>query len=151
MGETVTDRSLVYVRAEDLERWNCRPIGAIPVLDLKDHAVGHVDGLIIENPAKQPRFLVIFRDDSKSRDRLLIPVNDAWFDETERAIRIDASLRHGALQQIDLDRLERMSAAETAELERRILKQCCPEVPIQSDNTPHYAASKSFKCPPWVR
>jgi hypothetical protein len=151
MATTNQDRRLVYVKAEDLEQWNCRPIGATPVMDLKDHTVGRIDGLMIESPAEQPRFLVIFRDDSKSRERFLVPVNDAWFDETQRAVRIDVTLRRSALQQFDLDRFERMSGAEAAEFERRILKQCCPEVPIKTDTTPDYPASKSFKCPAWVR
>ena len=150
MAETGRVRQLQYVKAEDLERWNCRPIGGIPVLDLRDRPVGHIDGLIIESPADQPRFLVIRRDNAKSRERFLVPVNDAWFDETARAIRIDETPPRGSVQPFDLDRFERLSAEEAAEFERRILKQCCPEVPVQDDGTPNYAANKSFTCPVWI-
>ena len=139
------------MKSEDLERWNCRQIGAILVLDLKDRPVGRIDGLIIESPADLPRFLVIRRDDPKSRERFLVPVNDAWFDETERAIRIDVTSRRGSAQQFDPDRFERMSAEEAAEFERHILKQCCPEVLVPSDGTPGYAANKSFNWPAWIR
>jgi hypothetical protein len=65
MAEGAVRRRLEYVKADDLERWNCRQIGAIPVLDLKDRPVGRIDGLIIESPASQPRFLVIRRDNRR--------------------------------------------------------------------------------------
>src|SRR5262245_35012025 len=86
---------LVFAPAAELERWQCRPLGTIEMLDLKDRHVGHLDGLLIDRHEDRPTFLVIARDGAKRGEhkRFLVPVGDAWFDETERAVRIDVSPR----------------------------------------------------------
>jgi hypothetical protein len=44
MAGIEAQRRLVFVKAQDLDAWRCRPLGAIDVLDLKDERVGHLDG-----------------------------------------------------------------------------------------------------------
>ena len=120
-------RRLVYVKAADLDRWQCRPLGSIAVLDLKDRPVGRLDGVVIERDANRPVYIVVRRGTDEERPTwFLVPVGDAWFDETERAIRIDAPRRERI--RFEPDEFERMSPQEADEYERRVLAECCPEV-----------------------
>ena len=149
MRDVAAGHRLVYVAADDLEQWHCRPIGAIPVLDLKDRRVGAIEGLIIETPSEQPRYLVIGREHTTGRESFLVPVNDGWFDQTARAVRIDAA--RGEVPRIEREQFERMSPDEAEAFEWQVLKQCCPEVAVTDREAPDYDASKSFACPPWIR
>jgi hypothetical protein len=144
------DRRLVYVRAADLDRWQCRPLGTIDVLDLKDRPVGQLDGIVIDRDENLPAYLVIAgRGGEAPENWFLVPVGDAWFDDTERAIRIDAPRRERI--PFDPDEFERMTAAQADEYERRVLAACCPEVGFHRDGRPDYARLQQFKCPVWLR
>ena len=57
---------------------------------LRDNRVGRVDGLILDGQEDRPLFLVVRRN-TGTPQRFLVPVGDAWFDDTERAIRIDVA------------------------------------------------------------
>jgi hypothetical protein len=143
-------RRLAFVKGEDLELWRCRPIGSIAVLDLRDHRVGGVDGLILDVLEERPLFLVVRRDKGAPQ-RFLVPIGDAWFDDTERAIRIDVGPRSREVTPFHRDAFERMSEDEAAEFERTVLGRCCPEVGFHRDGRPNYAKSSAFQCPAWLR
>lgn len=145
MSRTNGDHRLTYVKAEDLDRWQCRPLGTIDVLDLRDRRVGHLDGVIIDRQANRPVYIAV----SRARDAFLVPVGDAWFDDTERAIRIDAAPRERV--HFDPEAFDRMSPEEADEYERRVLASCCPEVGFHRDGRPDYARQAMFTCPTWLR
>lgn len=144
-------RRLAYVPAEDLDRWKCRPLGTIGVLDLHDRRVGHLAGIVIDLRENRPIYLVIARQRAASERQhwFLVPVGDAWFDDTERAIRIDAP--KGDRLPFDPDEFEKKSPEEADEFERRVLGTCCPEVGFHRDGTPDYERLEQFKCPVWLR
>jgi hypothetical protein len=145
-------RRLVYVRPADLDRWQCRPVGTIGILDLHDRQVGHLDGIVIDKRENQPTYLVIAGPRGAARQRqhwFLVPVGDAWFDDGTRAVRIDATKREQV--PFDPDEFERMSPEQADEFERRLLASCCPEVGFHRDGTPDYARLQQFKCPTWLR
>lgn len=151
MAETTPDRRLVFVRASDMELWGCRPLGMVDVLDLRDQRVGVFDGLVLDSEADRPLFLVIRQDAGLSHKWFLVPVGDAWFDETERAIRIDLNVRRGEAPTFNPDEFDRMTPDEAADYERRVLAQCCPEVGLHRDGTPDYTRQPTFECPAWLR
>jgi len=146
-----TAHRLVYAPADELDRWQCRPIGTIAVLDLKDRPVGRLNGIVVDQRENRPAYLVIARRrrGSKRADAFLLPVGDAWFDDTERAVRIDATERERV--PFDPDEFERMTPQQADEYERRVLASCCPEVGFHRDGRPDYARLKRFTCPAWLR
>jgi hypothetical protein len=151
MAETQLQRRLIFVKAQDLDVWRCRPLGAIDVLDVKDQRVGHLDGLLFDAKADRPLFLVIRSAAAKGEHWFLVPVGDAWFDQTARAIRVDAELRAGEAPSFNPDAFEKLSHVEAEEFERRVLAECCPEVGLHRDGTPDYSRARSFDCPAWLR
>jgi hypothetical protein len=133
-------RRLVYVRAADLDRWQCRPLGTIDILDLKERPVGRLDGIVIDPRENRPTYPVIARcrkADEQRQNWFLVPVGDAWFDDTARAIRIDTAGRERV--PFDPDEFERMTPEEADEYERRVLATCCPEVGFRRDGRLDYA------------
>jgi hypothetical protein len=159
MEQTESDRRHVYVRAADLELWRCHPLESVEVLDLKDRPVGRFDGILLDVREDRPLFLVICRERStkspngskKGSKWFLFPVGDAWFDDTERAIRIDVNVRRGEAASFDPDEFEKMTPDAAAAYELRVLGLCCPEVGVHRDGTPDYSRHAAFTCPPWLR
>ena len=151
MPQTQRDRRLAFVKAEDLELWRCRPLGTVDVLDLKDRRVGRFEGLVLDSLADRPLYIVVGSDSPKGSKAFLVPLGDAWFDDTERAIRIDVKPGSGEAPPFDAHAFERMTADEAAEFERRVLGECCPEVGLHRDGTPDYERSARFQCPSWLR
>jgi hypothetical protein len=149
MARTATDRRLAYARAEDLEEWRCRPLESVPVLDLRDRPVGRFDGVILDARTEQPLYIVVHREGNAPW--FLVPVGDAWFDDTERAVRIDAVRRTITAMAFDPDAFARMTPEEAAAFERRVLGACCPEVGLHRDGTPDYAKLAAFQCPSWLK
>jgi hypothetical protein len=149
MARTATNRRLVYARAEDLEEWNCRPLEAIQVLDLRDRAVGRFDGVILDAHAERPLYIVVRSNGTPSW--FLVPVGDAWFDDTERAIRVDVARRKSEAMVFDPDAFARMTPEEAIEYERHVLGTCCPEVGLHRDGTPDYSKVAAFQCPAWLK
>jgi len=145
MIEAIDERRLAYIKTEDLERWQCRPLGSIDVLDLRDRRVGHLGGVIIERETDLPAYLAV----RGPTDGFLVPVGDAWFDETEYAVRIDAAGRDRV--EFDPEAFDQMSRDEADEYERRVLANCCPEVGFHRDGRPDYAPQEMFRCPAWLR
>ena len=143
-------RHLTFVKTDDLELWRCRPIGTVPVMDLRDSPVGQVDGLILEIVEDRPLFLVVRRDGEPAQ-RFLVPIGDAWFDDTEHAIRIDLSSGSREIPPFDPEAFERMSHEAAARFEGSVLGRCCPEVGFHPDGTPNYARLAAFQCPSWLR
>jgi hypothetical protein len=140
----------VYVKAADLDRWQCRPLGTIDILDLKERPVGQLDGVVIDRDANNPLYLAVRSATGNERwTSFLVPVGDAWFDETARAVRIDAPRRERI--RFDPGEFERMSPDQAVEYERRVLAACCPEVGFHRDGRPDYAPHDLFKCPAWLR
>src|SRR5258708_31434816 len=85
MSRAESDRRLVYVRAADLDRWSCRPLVTVDVLDLKDRPMGRLDGVLIEREANRPVYIAVRRvTDEERTNAFLVPVGEAWFDETAR-------------------------------------------------------------------
>lgn len=151
-GESSDNRRLVYVRAADLDRWQCYPLTTIEVLDLKDRPVGQFDGIVIDRQENRPVYIVIAKrrgSGTKGLSRFLVPVGDAWVDDTERAVRIDAPSKERI--PFDPDEFERMTPEQADEYERRVLATCCPEVGFHRDGTPDYARLRQFKCPAWLQ
>lgn len=151
MPETETSRRLVFVKADDLDVWRCRPLGTVDVLDLKDRRIGRFDGLLLDAHADRPLFLVVRRTAGKGSPWFLVPVGEAWFDQTMRAIRVDVNPKGGEAPAFNPETFEKMSAEEAEEFERRVLAECCPEVGVHRDGTPDYARHASFQCPAWLR
>jgi hypothetical protein len=150
MTRTEGDHRLVYAKAADLDRWQCRPLGTIGILDLQDRPVGRLDGVVIDRETNSPVYIAVRRTPGEGRPRsFLVPVGDAWFDETARAVRIDAPRRERL--PFDPDEFERMSPDEADEYERRVLATCCPEVGFHRDGRPDYGRNQLFKCPGWLR
>jgi hypothetical protein len=141
---------LVYVRAADLDRWSCRPLDTVDVLDLTDRPVGRFDGAVIDRTTSRPVYVAIRRvTDEAGYVGFLVPVGDAWFDQTERAIRIDAPARERV--RFEPDEFERMSPEEADAYERRVLAACCPEVGFHRDGSPAYGRHELFACPDWLQ
>lgn len=152
LDQSSDDRRLVYVRAADLGRWQCRPLGTIDILDLKDRLVAHLAGVVIDRRENSPAYLVIAKGrggEKQQKNRFLVPVGDAWFDEAERAVRIDAPATDRL--PFDPDEFERMTPEQADEYERRVLATCCPEIGFHRDGRPDYARLQQFKCPAWLR
>lgn len=58
--DEVTDRRrLVYAPSDEFDRWQCRPLGTIDVLDLQDRKAGHLDGLVIDRLDDRPVYLAV--------------------------------------------------------------------------------------------
>lgn len=149
MAQTQTGR-LVYVKPADMAIWDCRPLEAVEVLDLQERKVGRLGGLILDAHAHDPRFIVVERALGKGHKWFVVPVGDAWFDETERAIRIDVNLRRDALP-FDPDEFAAMTPEQAASWELAVLGNCCPEVGVHKDGTPDYTKLANFQCPAWLR
>jgi hypothetical protein len=145
-------RRLVYVRAADLDRWQCRPLGTIDILDLKDRPAGQLDGIVVDRQESRPAYLVVARrrdTGKRPQNWFLVPVGDAWFDDTQRAIRIDAPGPERV--PFDPDEFERMTPDQADEYERGVLATCCPEIGFHRDGRPDYARLPQFMCPAWLR
>ena len=150
--DSTTDRRLVYVQAADLDRWGCRPFETIDILDLQDRPTGHLEGIVIDRRENRPMYLVVARQRGaihRQPNWFLVPVGDAWFDETARAVRIDVPARHRI--PFDPDEFERMTPQQADEYERRVLATCCPEIGFHRDGRPDYERLQQFKCPVWLR
>ena len=121
--DRTTVRRLVHVQAADLDRWGCRPFETIDILDLHDRPAGHLEGIVIDRRENRPMYLVVARGrGAAARQRpnwFLVPVGDAWFDETARAVRIDVPARQRI--PFDPDEFERMTPQQADEYERRVL------------------------------
>jgi hypothetical protein len=151
-----TDRTtgprLVHVQAADLDQWGCRPFETIDVLDLQDRPAGHVEGIIIDRHENRPMYLAVGGQRGAAHHRpnwFLVPVGDAWFDDTTRAVRIDVPARERI--PFDPDEFERMTPQQADEYERRVLATCCPEIGFHRDGRPDYERLAQFKCPTWLR
>lgn len=132
-----------------MEEWGCKPLGSIDALDLRDRVVGAFDGLLIDTNGNRPVFLVL-RDTTGDEPRwVVVPVGDAWFDQTTHAIRVDT--KRPAMPAFSPDEFETMTADEARAYERRVLAACCPEVGLHRDGTPDYERHAGFQCPPWIR
>jgi hypothetical protein len=145
-------KRLVYAPANEFDRWQCRPLGTIDILDLRDRSAGHLDGLVIDRVEDRPMYLVVANNREAAAQTTrwyLIPVGDAWFDETARAIRIDANKRERV--RFDPSEFERMTPEQADEYERHVLAACCPEVGVHRDGRPDYARLSQFTCPTWLR
>jgi hypothetical protein len=151
MPQQTADRRLVFVKAEDLDVWRCRPLGTVDVLDLKDRRIGRFDGLLFDAQADRPLFLVIRRTAGRGSPWFLVPVGDAWFDQTARAIRVDTNPRGIEAPAFNPETFEKMSREEAEEFERRVMAECCPEVGLHRGGTPDYEHAASFQCPAWLR
>jgi hypothetical protein len=150
MTEASDERRLVYVNASDLDRWQCRPVGTIEMLDLADQPVGRLDGIVIDRASNTPVYIAVRSSSGEDRASwFLVAVGDAWFDETSRAVRIDAPRRERI--PFDPDEFARMSREQADEYERRVLATCCPEVGFHRDGRPDYARLALFKCPVWLK
>jgi hypothetical protein len=143
---------LVYVQAADLDRWGCRPFETIDILDLQDRPTGHLKGIVVDRSENRPMYLVVARPRGAAHQRpnwFLVPVGDAWFDETARAVRIDVPARQRI--PFDPDEFERMTPQQADEYERRVLATCCPEIGFHRDGRPDYERLQQFTCPVWLR
>lgn len=98
--------------------------------------------MVIDRGTNGPVYIAVRR----ATDAFLVPVGDAWFDDTERAIRMDAP-RHDRVR-FDPEAFERMSRDEADEYERCVLANCRPEVGFHRDGRPDYASQAIlFECP----
>jgi hypothetical protein len=148
--QSSVDRRLVYVRAADLDRWLCRPLATIDILDLEDRPVGKLDGLVVDRWENRARYVVIARARGAAGQRqqwFLVPTGDVWFDDTERAVRVDAP--KGERIPFDPTEFAQMTPEEADEYERRVLATCCPEIGFHRDGRPDYARLRQFTCP-WL-
>jgi hypothetical protein len=124
----------------------------IDILDLEDRPAGHLEGIVIDGRDKRPVYLVVTRGRGAAHqgpNRFLVPVGDAWFDQTARAVRIDVPARQRV--PFDPDEFERMTPEQADEYERRVLATCCPEIGFHRDGRPDYERLRQFTCPVWLR
>ena len=152
LDQPTDNRRLAYVRAADLDRFQCRPFPTIDILDLQDRPTGHLEGIVIDRRENRPIYLVVATQRGAAHQRpngFLVPVGDAWFDETARAVRIDMPARQRI--PFDPDEFERMTPQQADEYERRVLASCCPEIGFHRDGRPDYERLSRFKCPVWLR
>jgi hypothetical protein len=111
-----------------------------------------VDGIIVDRRENRPMYVVVARERGGAHqrpNRFLVPVGDAWFDETARAVRIDVPARQRI--PFDPDEFEQMTPQQADEYERRVLASCCPEIGFHRDGRPDYQRLERFKCPTWLR
>jgi hypothetical protein len=146
-----TGGRLVYAPVAHMNRWGCRPLGTIDVMDLQDRRVGQLDGIVLDRDDNRPAYLSITRmTESGGRGNgFLVPVGDAWFDGTARAVRVDTPARERLA--FDPDEFVRMTPDQANAYERRVLAECCPEVGFHRDGRPDYARLSRFECPAWLR
>ena len=152
LDQPTDNRRLAYVRAADLDRFHCRSFPTIDILDLQDRPAGRLEGIVIDRHEDRPVYLVVAkprRTGDERQTRFLVPVGDAWFDDSERAVRIDVSARERI--PFDPDEFERMTPEQADEYERRVLATCCPEIGFHRDGRPNYARLQQFTCPVWLR
>ena len=152
LDQRTDNRRLAYVRAADLDRFHCRSFPTIDILDLQDRPAGRLEGIVIDRHEDRPVYLVVAkprRTGDERQTRFLVPVGDAWFDDSERAVRIDVSARERI--PFDPDEFERMTPEQADEYERRVLATCCPEIGFHRDGRPNYARLQQFRCPVWLR
>jgi hypothetical protein len=144
--DRTTGRRLVYVQAADLDRWGCRPFETIDILDPHDRPAGHLEGSS-STAAKNARCISSWPGHAAHQppNRFLVPVGDAWFDETARAVRIDVPARQRI--PFDPDEFERMTPQHADEYERRVLATYCPEIGFHRDGRPDYEPLRQFTCP----
>jgi hypothetical protein len=72
MTEAVSSRRrFVYVKADDLDRWQCRPLGTIDILDVQDRPVGKLDGIVLEREDGRPVYIVVRRAGGSGRRQLM--------------------------------------------------------------------------------
>jgi hypothetical protein len=138
--------SLRYARPPDLGP-ACRSLPPVDILNTRDERVGQFDGLLLSTVSDDPRYLVLHRDGTKQRR--LIPIGSAWFDQTAEVIRVDPTDVAGATI-FEPAEFERMTPAEVLAFERRVLASCCPEV-LRGTEPPSYDSADQFKCPDWLR
>lgn len=151
LDQPTDNRRLAYVRAADLDRFQCRPFPTIDILDLRDRPAGRLEGIVIDRHENRPLYLVVAkrRRGEERQNWFLVPVGDAWFDDSERAVRIDVSARERI--PFHPDKFERMTPEQADEYERRVLATCCPEIGFHRDGRPNYARLQQFMCPVWLR
>jgi hypothetical protein len=150
--DRTTGRRLVHLQAADLDRWGCRPFETIDILDLHDRPAGQLGGIVIDRGENRPMYLVVARGRGAAQqrpNRFLVPVGDAWFDDTARAVRIDVPARQRI--PFDPDEFERMTPQQADDYERRVLATCCPEIGFHRDGRPDYGPLQQFTCPVWLR
>jgi len=126
----------------------CRSLPPVDVLNTRDERVGRFDGLLLSATSDNPRYLVLRRDDT-TKERRLIPIGSAWFDQTAEVVRVDDVDVRGAAP-FDLTEFERMTPAEVMAFERRVLASCCPEV-LRDAGPPAYDTASQFRCADWLR
>lgn len=126
----------------------CRPLPRVDVLNTRDERVGEFSGLLLSATSDTPLYLVLQRGDGAG-ERRLIPIGSAWLDQTAKAIRVDnADVQSATI--FDLGEFERMTPAEVAVFERRLLAFCCPQL-LRGRNRPNYDTAPQFKCPDWLK
>lgn len=94
--------------------------------------------MLLSATSDNPLYLVLQRVGSAG-ERRLIPIGSAWFDHTAEVIRVDDADVQSA-SAFDLGEFERMTPAEVAAFERRVLASCCPEV-LRGAGPPTYEAA----------
>jgi hypothetical protein len=120
----------------------------VAILNTRDERVGRFDGLLLSATSHNPRYVVIRRDDA-TNERRIIPIGEAWFDQTAEVVRVDdADVQSATL--FDLGEFERMTPAEVMAFERRTLASCCPEV-LRDAGPPAYDTASQFRCEDWLR
>jgi len=139
----MTTNGLRYLNVADMGVV-CRPIGRVDVFDLDDRRVGKFDGLLLDTAENVPRYLVIRKSHDDEVRWTVVPVGNAWFDETRRAMRVDAE-RPVSFDPVDV---ERLSSPEAHSFESDLLRQCCPE---ELHGTEIAYSGASFRCPAWLR
>jgi len=139
---TTSPRRLIYARAGELDRWHCRALENIPIVDLRDRQAGRLDGIVLDAHDKRALYIGV-----AGKHRFLVPVGDGWFDETARVIRIDAVASERIA--FDPDEFDRMTPEQADAYERRLLAECCPEIGFHRDGRPDYGRLSQFTCRGW--
>ncbi len=143
---TADQPSLRYAQPPDLGP-SCRQVPRVDVLNTRDERVGAFDGLLLSGESDMPLYLVLQL--AEGREKRLVPIGSAWFDQTTNVIRVsdtDVETASG----FDAAAFERMTPAEVIEFERRVLASCCPEV-LRGSDPPEYGTAERFQCPDWLR
>jgi hypothetical protein len=150
MAETTARAHLRFVDAKRLGGW-ATSLEGVGIMSVKDEMLGGLDGLLVGED-ERPHYLVI-ASTGEPKQRYLLPVGVAWFDETTGVIRTDVDARNlTGCPAFDVKSYDEMSAEQAWEYERRVLRACCPEtLAAPGGRLDYYNRLPQFRPGDWLK
>jgi hypothetical protein len=80
----------------------------------------------------------------------LVSIGDAWFDDTERIIRIGVNIEEGKTPSFNVNEFAQMTPENAQEYERGVLNRCYPEAALHRDCTPDHGRWSGSQRSSWM-